>query len=144
MKTKKPETEQDLIDALAALLEHDDPDETIEEVDEELRAAGLTPEVVGDRLAAVAKRAFRQSPLNWRQRGTTERAEADRLFRQRLAAKRELSRDEILHEIQAIASRSPEVRAQAHFRNFERVTDEDLASLLAELQLLEETASRNK
>lgn len=140
----KPETERDLISALAEAFKHAEADLSIGEVDEELRAAGLNPEELGARLAAVAEQAYRQSPYNWRQRASAERAEAERLLRQKLVAKRELSREAMLREIQAISSRSPEVRAQAHFRNFERATDEDLAGLLAELQLLEERASEGK
>lgn len=140
----KPETERDLVDALAEAFEHAEADLSIEEVDEELRAGGLNPEAVGARLAAVAEQAYRQSPYNWRQRAAAERAEADRRLREKLAAKRLLSREETLREIQAITSRSSELRAQAHFRNFEHATDEDLAGLLADLQLLEETASEDE
>jgi hypothetical protein len=141
--TPKLETEQDLIDAIAEAFEHAEADLSLEEIDDELRAAGLDPGEIGARLAAIAKEAYRQSPHNWRQRSASERADAHRLLNEKLV-RRQLSRDETIRAIETIATRSPDLRAQAHFRNFEHSTDEDLSALLSELQMLEEIATRKK
>lgn len=132
----KPETDQDVLDALAALLEHEDPDDSLEDVYEDLRAAGLDPEAVGSRIADVAADAYRQSPYNWRQRARSERAEALRQLGSRTATSRR--RAELLARINAIVERSQmaQTRVQAHFRNFESASDQDLADLLAELEFL--------
>lgn len=135
MKTK-PETDQDVLDAVAALLEHDDPEESIEAVDEDLHALGLDPSTVGTRMAAVASEAYRQSPYNWRQRARAERTAA--LGRIVSPAGTASSRTELLARINSIIEQSTEARTrvQAHFRNFETATEQDLADLLAELEFL--------
>lgn len=140
MKTK-PETDQDLINSIAELLGHDDPDESPEMVDDELRAVGLDPEVIGAKIAAIAEEADRRSPLNWRQRAGEQRAAAERRLARRSVIADTRSRDDIVREINAVVARSPRLQgaptAQAHFRNFETATDEDLADLLVELEFLE-------
>ena len=144
---RKPETDQDLIDALADLLESAEEDESLELVDEELRAAGLDPEAVGQRMAEVAQGAYRASPANWRQRAQAERAAAERQLRQRATRQEQQDRDEIVERINSIVARSPgpqdAPQIQAHFRNFEHATDEDLANLLADLEFLERSASED-
>jgi hypothetical protein len=138
---RKPETDQDLIDVLADLFEHDEANESIEEVDEELRAVGLDPEEVGAKIAAIAEEAYRRSPLNWRQRARAERIEAEGRLRERSRPGPPGPRDEVVRQINVIVARSPGVldvpRVQAHFRNFDSATDEDLVDLLAELEFLE-------
>jgi len=142
---RKPETDQDLINSIAQLLEQEDPDESPEVVDDGLRAAGLDPEEVGAKIAAIAEDAYRRSPLNWRQRAREQRFEAERRLAQRSIATQPRRRDDIVREINAIVSRSPRLQGaptvQAHFRNFETATDEDLAELLVELEFLEEETS---
>jgi hypothetical protein len=145
---RKPETDQDLIDVLADLLEHDEADESIEEIDEELRVAGLDPQEVGARIAAIAEEAYRRSPLNWRQRAHAERIEAEGRLREHSRSRPREPRHELVRQIDAIVARSPGMldvpRVQAHFRNFDSATDEDLADLLAELEFLEEEAGSSE
>lgn len=138
---RKPETEQEIVDALADLLEHDDQEEPIEEVDADLRAAGLDPAQVGARMAAAAEVAYRDAPENWRTRARAERAKAERRLRQRAATRPSRSREEIIEGFSALAARSPDLRAriQAHFRNFETTSDEELADLLDDLLSLAES-----
>ena len=141
----KPETEQDLIDLLAQLLDIDDPDESAEQVDEELRAAGLDPDEIGAKMAASAEDAYRSSPLNWRQRAREQRAEAKARLGRRAGIGQFRSRGDIVRDINALVAQSPFLRdaprVQAHFRNFDTATDEDLADLLAELEFLAEESS---
>lgn len=143
----KPETEQELIDLLAQLLDSDDPGEPAEQVDEELRASGLDPDEIGAKMATIAEEAYWTSPVNWRQRARDQRADAEaRLTRQ--AGLRQLrTRDELVRDISAVIARSPLLRGaprvQAHFRNFEAATEEDLADLLSELEFLEAESSQD-
>ena len=145
---RKPETEQDLIDALAELFEQGELGESIDEVDEELRAAGLDPAEVGSKLAKVADEAYRASPAYWRQRAEGERKAAQERLKLRSKTRTGVDRDELIRQIGEIVSRSPKLgealRVQAHFRNFDVATDEDLADLLDELQFLESQGSEDE
>jgi hypothetical protein len=145
---RKPETDQDLINSIAQLLEQEDPDESPELVDDELRAAGFDPEEIGAKIARIAEEAHRRSPLNWRQRARAERTEAERRLARRSDITRLRSRDEIVREINAVVARSPRLQGaptvQAHFRNFETATNEDLADLLVELEFLEGETSAER
>ena len=141
----KPETDQDLIGAIAALLESEQDAEPIEDVDEELRAAGYDPGEIGARMARFAEEAYLRSPHNWRQRAARERADAEVRLRQRSSQRERRSRSETLEQISRIIAQSPELggspRVQAHFRSLGQATDEDLDDLLAELEFLSEDDS---
>jgi len=138
----KPETDQDLVDALATLLESEEDGEQAEFVDEELRAAGYDPAALGARVARVADEAYARSPYNWRQRAAAERAQAEARLRDRATERERRSRSEILEQINVIIARAPDLgestRVQAHFRNLDQATDDDLDDLLTELEFLED------
>ncbi len=139
----KPETDQDLIDALATLLENEEDADQMDAVDEELRSAGYDPAAIGAQMARVAGEAYASSPYNWRRRAAAERAEAEQRLRERSLQRERRGRSEVLDQINAIISRAPDLgessRVQAHFRNLDEATDEDLEDLLTELEFLEDT-----
>lgn len=121
-------TNKSLWHSLVAAFEELEP-ETKEEEDEELRAFGLDPDQVGERLEKVAERALRKSPYNWRNR-SGEIEEAKR--RRESVDIADLSRDDMLQTLR------DNPRMGAHFRDFEELTDEDLRSLLADQKFLED------
>lgn len=136
-KQKKPESYEDLVDALANLFDEVGP-ETLEEVDAILAEAGYDPAEVAERMNAIARHAKLDSPLNWRNRALKgirdERVRLESLERPTVKG-----RIEIIAAIQELIRR---IRGEqyklvgAHFRNLERASDNDLASLLSQLEYL--------
>jgi hypothetical protein len=136
---RKPETDQDLIDALVKFFQHDESEWTSEEIDQELQAAGLDPATVGANLASLAEQAYRSSPLHWKRRARGERLAALERLAEHSAKRIPKSRAETMLAIRELTSRSPELQAHAHFRNFEHASDEDLIDLLDNLRFLAES-----
>lgn len=136
-KRQPPSNNRELVDALADLFEETGLEEP-SEIDETLREAGYDPDVVGSRFKEIADRAIAESPANWRNKARQEIDEE----KMRLAAfKPSLSGDRVslIEAIQGLlASRQTNnaTLAAAYHRNLEEATDEDLASLLAELKYL--------
>ena len=127
------ETSEDLVRAFADLFDEIEP-ETPEEIDAVLCEAGYDPDEIGARMKAVAERALVDSPLNWRNRAQRE-LEAERA---RIAAAVKtslLNRADIIHAIEQLVAQFGGQMAYAH-RNLDSETDEDLASLLSELEYL--------
>jgi len=107
---------------------------TPEEIDAEMREAGLDPEEVGARMHAVAERALASSPWNWRKRAVVElEQERARIADATRPAPR--SRADIIGAIRELIAQTGSQLAYAH-RNLEAQTDEDLADLLRELEYL--------
>ena len=133
---RPPATEDELVRAFADLFNEMAP-ETPEEIQAALRAAGYAPERVAARMQAVADRAIANSPFNWRHRARQEMAE-ESARRAAIEPALPRSRGDLLHAIRQFLTQiqgSP-VELAAHFRNFDRATDEDLVSLLADLEYL--------
>jgi len=127
------ETGEDLVRAFADLFDEIEP-ETPEEIDAVLREAGYDPDEVGTRMKAVAERALADSPLNWRKRAQ-RKLEAERA---RIAGSAKTSlhnREDIIRAIEQLVTQFGGQMAYA-YRNLESETDEDLASLLSELEYL--------
>jgi hypothetical protein len=135
-KPKTPMTSEDLVRVFADLFDEVEP-ETPEEVDDVLREAGHDPDVVAARMRAVAEQALAASPLNWRNRAqeelTNERAQFERS-----KSESPRSRADTVKAIQQLLTQIGGQAKQAHayFRNFESATDEDLMTLLSELEYL--------
>jgi hypothetical protein len=129
-------TVEDFVRTFNEFLDEEDP-MTPEEVDAELREAGFDPETVGAEMQAVAECALAESPWNWRNRA--QQLEDERACFERTATASQGSREDIVGAIQQLlAQLGNRARpAYAHFRNFESATDEDLASLLSELEYLD-------
>src|SRR5439155_15001220 len=138
MKRKAPETNFELMRNLAEAFDATPP-EGATEAAEELRAWGLVPAGVGKQLAAAAREALKVSPMDWRVRAAQERARALSL----LGAVQPVlkPRSELEAEIQAVLARGSEqaqreIRAYFH-KHQGRASDDDLASLLAQVRFLE-------
>ena len=136
-KRQPPTNNEELLDALADLFDAVEPSAP-EEVDEVLREAGHDPDEVAMKMKAIAERALAKSPMNWR---NVARRETDEERARLDGFKPELpgSRTDLITAIRKLlASLQIDQRrlAAAHHRNFEEVTDEDLASLFVELSYL--------
>jgi hypothetical protein len=138
MIKKPPETYRAFVDRLADLFDQIPP-ETVEEAEQELRDAGFDPEAVGQRMKILAEQTLARSRLNWRINAAEERGRVvDKLTH--FVARVPEARSELETAIRQILERSPQFgnlpAVTAHFRNFAEATDEDLKSLLFELEFL--------
>ena len=131
--SRRIETVEHFVHAFNEFLDKEDL-LTPEEIDTELREAGLDPEKVGARMQAVAEHALASSLWNWRNRAVVELEQE----RARIAdATRTVPRDraDIIGAIRELIAQTGSKPAYAH-RNLEAQTDEDLADLLTELEYL--------
>jgi hypothetical protein len=128
-------TVEDFVHMFNEFLDEEDP-MTPEEVDADLREAGFDVETVGAEMEAVAERALAESPWNWRNRA--QQLEDERARFERVTTALQGSREDIVRAIQQLLAQlgSRARVAYAHFRNFESATEEDLVSLLSELEYL--------
>jgi hypothetical protein len=145
MIKKSPETYRAFLDRLEDLLDQSPP-ENVKEAEDELRDAGLDPEVVGQRMRAIAEQTLARSRANWWAEAAVERRHAlDKLTQ--FAAPIPDARSGIEAAIRQILQQSPRLRdlptVSAHFRNFAEATDEDLKSLLLELEFLRMETSKD-
>jgi hypothetical protein len=88
-------------------------------------------------MQTIAARAIENSPFNWRNRAQRELAtEKNRLETRTSSTPRH--RAGIIDAIKQLLTglSGQQFELAAHFRNFDQATDEDLASLLADLEYL--------
>lgn len=113
------------------------PPETPEEVDSVLREAGFDPKKVAAEMKDLAEKVLRQSPLDWRNQGPELEAEKKHVakFSIRIPQTRDELMEAIGKAISSVKGQEFEVM-RVHHRDFENATDEDLASLLRELEYL--------
>jgi len=141
---KVPETSSELVALITKAFEASPP-EGLEDAEEELRAAGLDPDAVGTEIAAFAKAAYAASPLNWRVSAAQQRKAALERLGGRHVVRR--PRVELEAQINAILAQGGRAAAQARayfHKNEGRASDEDLASLLSQLEFLEEESGENE
>jgi asparagine synthetase B (glutamine-hydrolysing) len=106
-----------------------------------LTEEGINPSLVLEKVRADVKQLLRQSPYYWRNRARTLRETLEGRVQaqdRRLAAK--LPRKELLGHIEATLARMPPSLVQQfglEHRNFGECTDEDLRSILLELECIE-------
>jgi DNA-directed RNA polymerase subunit F len=137
------ETSKDLLKVLVDLFNEIEP-KTSDEVDAVLREAGYEPNEVAKRMNSVARQAMRDSPLNWRNRAPAELAEASARLKRMIPSLPNTREDIIQFLKQSLANLEARGALQhAHFRNFESLTDEDLRSLIAEIEYLASESERN-
>lgn len=128
-------TDRDFLNALAELFNEIDlgsPDE----INAELRELGYDPDSFAKQMESIAKESLAKSPHNWRNKGTELEEK-----RQKLAASVSdavlQTRDHTIAAIQRLLEQIGETKlVTAHYRNLEEITDEDLTSLLAEIEFL--------
>jgi len=125
-KRRRIETEKDLVLAFADLFDEIGPGAP-EEMDAELREVGFDLDEVTARVLTVVKRTLADSPLNWRNR--SRELEKQRSSRASFALFRQRTREENEATLRKLAP--------AFYRNLNEISDDDLASLLADLEYLD-------
>jgi hypothetical protein len=143
-KRRSIETNEDLLRAFADFLEDPDP-LTTEEIDAALCEAGYNPDEVGARIEISAKQALARSPLNWRNRARAEiehqRERIATIQKEQSIAEAPRNKTSLVKAIEELAQTATRKVALAH-RDLESHTEEDLATLLAELQFLVDEYNR--
>lgn len=139
MTTKKtPATDKEILEFVVDLIGEDIASNDAEEVDMVLREAGLDPDALAQHYEQVAQEAWAQSPLNWRNRARSQLERTKEHFASIQPKSTPTSRNEILEAIQAVTDRLGQhgQPALAAYRNFTEATDEDLRSILRDLEYL--------
>lgn len=136
---KPPQTDEEFLQALADLLEEVELDPP-EDVEAELREFGYDPKALTARMRAVVGRALAESPLNWRNR--TREMEEAQSFLANPSSARPARREDMIAGIKQMVSQlcqgkfQPVYYRELRDRNLEETSDDDLASLFADLQYL--------
>lgn len=132
-KRKSIETSEGLVRAFADLFDEVEP-ATPEEIDAVLREAGYDPDEIGVRMKAATEKALTESPLNWRNRASKE-LENERTRIGHVRTTLPGNRAGIIEAIKWLIEQGGNQVAYA-YRNLEAMTDEDLVSLLSDLEYL--------
>jgi hypothetical protein len=113
------------------------------DVNEVLKKAGFNSEEIGKKFQAVANQSMAKSDLNWRNTAQIahEQARADYL-RKKSIERPHRSRSEIIEIITLLLTQQNLNLAIAH-RNFTNQTDEDLESLLDQLEFIASSKSND-
>jgi len=138
MIKKPPETYRAFLDRLEDLFDQSPP-ESIKDAQDELIDAGLNPDAIGERIKAVADRSLARARASWWAEAAAERRSALANIT-RFTTRIPDSRRDVEAAIRDILQQSPSLNdlpaISTHFRNFAEATDEDLKSLLVELEFL--------
>lgn len=143
MSDQKPiQSTEDLVNAIDDLIENAMM-ESLEEANAFLIEQGLDPDKIGKEFEQLAQQALSESPLHWKKRARAEIEQKREQLNKRLKIS-SLSRDEMLKAIRdlqrTLGGASPAI---AYYRNFEEVSDEDLAGILTELEFLADAQGDN-
>lgn len=142
-KQNASSTDKEFLERVARFLAEVEPD-TPEELKAALREAGYDPNDVERQASDLLDRLRSRSPYDWRNRSRTEiDAERTRMAT-RTTNLNSQSRQNYIERIQDLAKKLGGEGLQlvtAH-RNFESATDGDLASLLTDLEYLDEKRDR--
>lgn len=133
---KRDRTDKELFGAINQLFSEVEP-ETPEEIDAVIKAVGYDPKSFAARMETVAKQFAAKSPLNWRNKARTE-LDLERKRLELHTASRKRTGNDLRARIQNLLAQfggRPDM-AFAHHRNLDTASDEDLESLLEELEYL--------
>ncbi len=134
-KEKEPRTASEFLDRLSEFLT-DRPEESAEELRERLRNEGVDPDRVTERIRQLVATRSKEIRLGWQEKARQEReAAAERLKDVRGVGGQ--SRREIIERIRAMLTGQAGPRpalGQAYFRKIEEMTENDLRSLLDDLE----------
>jgi hypothetical protein len=106
------------------------------DVDQVLTDAGYNTDEVGKRFQFIANQSMARSPNNWRNRSQIAHESAKKDYLQKNSTKKtHRSRSELMDAINTLMTQQNLKVAIAH-RNFSNQTDEDLESLLNQLEYM--------
>ncbi len=129
---KKRLTPPEFLDALHRFLTSTDG-QSIEELDEELKAEGIDPAAFRGRVAAMVAAHTEERRLSWHEAAAAKRrAIEDKLAALRLALPR--GKEELLARVRALTETMGPRTAEAYFHRFEEAREEDLPGLVADLE----------
>ena len=132
---KEPKTPSEFLDRLGEFF-MERPEETTEELRARLRDQGVDPDQVIARVRQLVDAKAKEARLAWREKAQQERFAASQLLEGvRLSGK--WTREQLIERIReflAASAGATLANAQAHFRNFERLTDNDLRSLIEDFE----------
>jgi len=129
----------DMLDTLMQALGSSE-DQSLEEVKEELRAEGIDIDAYIDRLMHTVERSVKAA-----KRHALDQSRAERLRMTRpvgIEGFADLSRDDVLARIRQILPRTPAVSVS--FRDLEAKSDDDLRSMLEDLELAKQMAAKEE
>ena len=139
-----PRRYNDLIRALLGLFNAVEP-ETPDEVEGVLREAGYDPDDVASRMAAAASQSLAEASSLLRSR--TRRQIDDAKSRRATMQPPRRTRAEMLAAVDKMMTRlggQNALSVRAHYRNLETARDEDLASLLTDLEYLSDQSGHSQ
>jgi len=132
---KEPKTPSEFLDRLGEFF-MERPEETTEELRARLRNQGVDPDHVVARVRQLVDAKAKESRLAWREKARHERlAASQRLESMHLPG--QWTREQLIECARAFLVGPAGARlahAQAHFRNFERLTDNDLRTLVEDFE----------
>ena len=132
---KKNQTYKDYLSNLLSFIESKDEVPPYN-VDKILTEAGYKPDEEGKKFQAVANKSAANSPHNWRNRARNAHEGAKASYLKKISvAKTHRLRSELIDAINTLLSQQNLKIAFAH-RNFSDQTDEDLESLLDQLEYI--------
>ncbi len=137
---KRIETEEKLLQILEEFFCDVTEDESIENVESELRDLGYDLAKLEKKGREIANFHIINSPLNWRNKAKKEIEVArTELEKARFSEDQNLDRQSLINEIRKILNSSGQKNSEfvpAHFRNFEAASEGDLLSTLNQLRYL--------
>ena len=132
---KKNKTYKDYLSDLLSFMGADN-EKPQYDVDQLLTEAGFNPNEVGSEFQTVANRSMAESPYNWRKNAHVGYTQAkDEYSKIKPSEKSSRSRSELVEAINALLSQQ-NLRVSFAHRNLSDQTDEDLESLLNQLEYL--------
>jgi hypothetical protein len=141
MARKPPETTSDFL-ALLSDFFADSSDESIEEVEADLRAEGIDPEEVADTIEKLVQTKLNEYRLKWRDEAQQERADALARLERRSSEISDLPRD-LKGSISTILAEMQQQQAQAYFNKLQKATEDDLRDIWLDLKRLQMLSEEN-
>lgn len=148
-KIKQPKSDRDIVtvfetliaDAFESLFEELSPEDTEREISTILEEEGYVLGELGARMQRLVDQALRSSPLNWRVQAQAAQ-EKNQTRGAALRARLPAGREALATLAQQLLSQTS-VPLAAHFRNYESMSEDDLASFVIDLQqLIEDEQTR--
>lgn len=132
--TKANRTYKEYLDNLLSLLNADE-EMPQEKVDQILHDAGYNSEELGKKFRTIADQAIANSPHNWRSRAAMEHAQARDSFQKASSTKPTLNHSDLIDAINSLVT-GHNLKVGSAYRNLKDLTDEDLESMLRQLEYL--------
>jgi hypothetical protein len=138
--SKKNKTYKDYLSNLISFVESDES--PAYDVDQILTSAGYKPNEMGSKFQAIANQSAAKSPHNWRNKAHKAHEDATVEYLKNSVQRHPRSRFELIDAINGLISQYHLKLSMAN-RNFNNQTDEDLESLLKQLEFLASQKSKD-